>query len=287
MFNDRCLNAPVHAGGNPECHNSGWHAQLELNFSRTADRTVLTHRRQNGPLTVQRPFYPEDGVCHTYILHPPGGVVGGDRLELDIKLEDGAEALLTTPASGKFYRSMGQPAVQTVNLRAGENASLEWLPQETIVYDGAHVRSEVHIQTEVNTRFFGWEMICFGRPAAGESFLHGQADFGWRLDRAGKPWYIERMNMDHAAFAARWGLQGHPACGTLFASPVTKADRNTVSALLDEYDHFGVTLIDDLLICRGFDNRSSVIRSLFMQIWKTLRLSTLGLKVSAPRIWAT
>jgi len=86
---------------------TGWQAHLSLGFSRRGNQTVLAERRQYGPLTVQRPFYPEGMPCHLYLLHPPGGVVGGDELDVQIKVEPEAHALLTTPGATKFYRSAG------------------------------------------------------------------------------------------------------------------------------------------------------------------------------------
>ncbi len=113
---------------------SSWEAELTLGFARRGDKTAMVSRAHRGPLTVQRPFYPEGGVCHVYLLHPPGGIVAGDRLTIKATAEAGAQALITTPAAGKFYRSGGEKAVQAVDLTVAENAGLEWLPQETIVY---------------------------------------------------------------------------------------------------------------------------------------------------------
>ncbi|HMV40203.1 MAG TPA: urease accessory protein UreD, partial [Plasticicumulans sp.] len=112
----------------------GWQARLELGFAPVAARTALVHSAHRGPLRVQRPFHPEaDGSCHVYLLHPPGGVVGGDGLALDVQLAPGARALLTTPSASRFYRSAGARALQRQLLRVGAGARLDWLPQETIV----------------------------------------------------------------------------------------------------------------------------------------------------------
>ena len=90
-----------------------WKAQLDLKFSKSGNRTILSHRKHYGPLQVQKPFYPElNGTCHVYILHPPGGMVGGDRLNIYVDVNSNAHALITTPAAGKFYRSAGPVARQ-------------------------------------------------------------------------------------------------------------------------------------------------------------------------------
>ncbi|MGZ5053191.1 MAG: urease accessory protein UreD, partial [Methylobacter sp.] len=205
-----------------DCHvaqNQGWQAKLELGFEHKRDKTLLAHRRHQGPLTVQRPFYPEGGVCHVYILHPPGGIVGGDRLDLCINAELHSHALITTPAAGKFYRSGGEQAVQTVSIKVEKDAALEWLPQETIIYQGAQLKSTVNVELSVGARFIGWEILSLGRPACGESFDNGLADMSWQIYCQGQPLFLERLYLDAKAFTARWGLQGLSACGTLFASP--------------------------------------------------------------------
>src|SRR5262249_10650450 len=121
----------------------GWHAELALGFVRRSQRTVLASRRHRGPLTVQRAFYPEpDGVCHTYVLHPPAGIVGGDALSMSYDLGPGAHALITTPAATRFYFSRAIEAGIRQRACVGDGATLEWLPQETLLFDGAHARFE-------------------------------------------------------------------------------------------------------------------------------------------------
>src|SRR5262245_14402851 len=117
--------------------SAGWLASLDLEFARSGSRTVLARRSHVGPLIVQRPFYPEGDVCHVYLVHPPGGVVGGDTLELRARVHDGAHALITTPAATKFYRSEGRMARQVQDI-ALDAAIFEWLPQETILFADAH-----------------------------------------------------------------------------------------------------------------------------------------------------
>ena len=102
-----------------------WKAHLSLGIVQTSARTVLKSRSHVGPLAVQRPFYPEGDVCHVYILHPPGGVVGGDELAIHINAATGSHALVTTPAAGKFYRSDGRTAKQSVNVKIAAGAIVD------------------------------------------------------------------------------------------------------------------------------------------------------------------
>lgn len=265
----------------------GWQARLELGFVHKYGKTVLTHRRHFGPLTVQRPFYPERDVCHVYVLHPPGGVVAGDNLTIDVNAATGSAALVTTPAAGKFYRSAGELARQTVTLKVAADASLEWLPQETIIYEGARAATELKLELEATTRFIGWEMLALGRPAADEGFTMGEAGMNWQIFRAGELFYRERLKIDAQAFAANWGLNGNSACGTLFASPATSAQLESVQQLIGDSEGRGVTLIDDMLICRALDSRADRLREFFQLVWRTLRPDVVKRDACAPRIWAT
>ncbi|MDD5267849.1 MAG: urease accessory protein UreD [Methylococcales bacterium] len=265
----------------------GWQARLELGFARQHGKTILARRRHFGPLTVQRPFYPEGGVCHVYLLHPPGGVVAGDCLTIDISSAGDSAALVTTPAAGKFYRSDGKLARQLVSLTAAANATLEWLPQETIIYEGARVASELRLDLATGARFIGWEILALGRPAANEGFTTGEVGMNWQIFRAGELFYRERLKIDAQAFAANWGLNGHSACGTLVACPATKVQLGTVQHLIGESAVRGVTLIEDMLICRALDTRADRLRDFFQQVWRTLRPDVVQRDACAPRIWAT
>lgn len=264
-----------------------WEAELTLGFSQHGDKTALAKRQHRGPLTVQRPFYPEGEVCHVYLLHPPGGVVAGDRLTINANAEPGSHALITTPAAGKFYRSGGGEARQTVNLTIADGASLEWLPQETIVYEGAQLNSSMNIDLAEQARFVGWEILALGRPAAGEGFENGSANLNWRIQLGGRLFYLERQHLDAQAFQARWGLAGHSACGTMFVYPATSLHLAAVQELIGDEANRGVTLIEGLLICRGLDERADLLKGFFERVWGLVRGDVVGKAVCAPRIWAT
>jgi len=154
--------ADVHAG---TAQTTGWQACLELGFEKRGLRTVAAQRRHYGPLAVQRPFYPEGDVCHLYLLHPPGGVVGGDTLDIRVRAGTGARALVTTPGATKFYRSAGATAAVTQTLQVDAGAVLEWLPQEAILFQGAVARQQTCIELAAGACFAGWDILCLGRPA--------------------------------------------------------------------------------------------------------------------------
>jgi urease accessory protein len=267
---------------------SGWKAELKLGFShRSSSKTTLSKRSHKGPLTVQRPFYPEGGLCHVYLLHPPGGIVAGDQLSIDIQVDNNANTLITTPGAGKFYRSSGKQALQTVSLNVKENATLEWLPQETIIFEGARLVSTVHVDLAENARLIGWEILVLGRPAANESFNQGEALLNWHISRDGIPLFIEKMQLDSKAFLARWGLNGCSSCGTLFAVGASQANLDAVRLLIADTPRQGVTLIDDLLICRASADKSNTVRDFFEKVRTLIRKDIVRQEPYTPRIWAT
>jgi len=269
---------------------SGWLARLELGFDRCAGRTVLASKRQFGPLTVQRPFYPEGEVCHLYLLHPPGGVVGGDRLEIELDVAAGARALVTTPGASKFYRSASARAIQRQRLRVEDGGILEWLPQENILFPGAKLHSRTEIELSGNARFIGWEMHSLGRPVIGERFDAGSADLGLALYRDGHPLQMERLRLDSATdLDGASGLRGFPVTATLIA---TGADCDDLSAARDGLGPtgelpFGMTLMDDLLVARCLAHRVESVQRIFVALWGILRPGLLGRVACPPRIWAT
>ncbi|NOS73059.1 MAG: urease accessory protein UreD [Methyloglobulus sp.] len=265
----------------------GWEAALNLRFANRFNKTLLVQRNHIGPLTVQRPFYPEGDVCHVYLLHPPGGIVGGDNLTIGINAEIGSHALITTPAAGKFYRSDGLWASQKVNIDVADYAAVEWLPQETIIYQGAQLKSTININLAKSARFIGWEILSLGRPASGEGFDYGEIDLNWQIHCEQRPLFLERLRLDAEAFAARWGLQGFSACGTFFAKTANKQSLAAVQNLIANESFRGVTLIDDILICRALDARSDRLRAFFEQVWATIRPEVVQRHSRIPRIWLT
>lgn len=269
----------------------GWLAQLSLGFEKHADRTALTHRQHMGPLVVQRPFYPEGDVCHVYLVHPPGGVVGGDRLEISARVNEKAHALITTPASGKFYRSAGSLAHLQQHLQVDNGAVLEWLPQDTILFAGCEVDMHTRIDLSKDAVFIGWEMLCLGRPSSGEAFDYGNCRQRFELWRDGQPLLLERSKFSGGdpLLNARWGLQGHTVTATLLATPASKDMLNAVRDVIADVDNtlFSATLMDDVLVCRYLGNQGERARHIFSQAWAAIRPLMLERPACPPRVWAT
>jgi len=267
---------------------SSWLGRLSLQFAQRNDRTALTYRRHEGPLIVQRPFYPEGEVCHIYLVHPPGGVVGGDRLQLDVRLEEQSHTLITTPASGKFYRSAGATARLEQQLNVSQNAVLEWLPQDTILFAGCEVDMSTRVNLQAGARFIGWEILCLGRPSSGEQFTHGHCRQRLELWRGNQPLVLDRSRFrgEDSMRTACWGLQGKTVTATLLA---TTCDKQILAAVREQLDHeyFSATLLDDVLVCRYLGTQGEQARQVFARAWAVIRPKLLGREACPPRVWAT
>lgn len=150
-----------------------WHGSLQLQYRRDADRTIA-HDLHHGPLRVLRALYPEGGgVCHHVLVHPPGGIAGGDTLDIDLKLGACAHALITTPGATRFYRSSGPAAHQHLQARLAAQARLEWLPMETLVFNGARASNLMSFHLHDDAQMIGWDSLALGLPASDEAFRSG------------------------------------------------------------------------------------------------------------------
>ena len=156
-----------------------WHAELELGYARFDNTTRPVQRRHKGPLRVQKHLYAEGPeVCQHIIVHPPGGIAGGDRLDISAFVDGDAWAQITSPGAAKWYRAAG-PAYQQLKLKVAAGATLEWLPQETIIFSAAQAELSTGIDLEGDARLFYWDVVALGRPASGERFDLGTSRRNW------------------------------------------------------------------------------------------------------------
>jgi urease accessory protein len=273
--------------------SESWRGRLSLRLERRGERTLVTHREHVGPLVVQRPFHPErDGTCHVYVLHPPGGVVGGDVLELDIEVSPRASALLTTPAATKLYRTAGKTARlrQRLSVRAG--AALEWLPQETIAFGGTYAKSATEVVLEPGGAFMGWEITCLGRPASGDAFESGTLEQSFTLVQAGRPVLVDRLCTEGGGSLARgvWGWGGRTVYGCFIAAnappELARRVREEVRAAAAE-ELFAVTHVGGACVCRYLGTSAERARACLGRAWHHAREVLFGKAACPPRIWAT
>lgn len=275
----------------PQPPASRWRAELRLRFERSGPRTVLAERVHAGPLRVQKSLYAEGhGVCQNIIVHPPGGIVGGDALVIDAGAGPGAHAQLTTPGAAKWYRSAGEPATQHLVLRAAEAAVIEWLPRETIVYDGAVAELDSHIELVCDAVFIGWDIVCLGRTASGERFRQGSLRQRLSITRDGAAVYVERACIDAGGrlSSSPVGLNGAAVFGTFIAAAPQTSD-----ALLDTcrkvvaVGEGAVTRLPGVLLARYRGASVGPAHAYFERLWRLARPQLTGRDAVPPRIWNT
>jgi urease accessory protein len=269
-----------------------WRAELALEYERSGQRTLLAARRHDGPLIVQKPLYPEgEEVCHTIIVHPPGGIAGGDEVAITAHARAQAHVLLTTPGAGRWYRSAGAPARQRIAFDVEPGAVLEWLPQETILFNGALADLDMSVRLCGDGCFIGREIFCLGRIGSGEQFEKGIFRARTVIQRDGRPLWLERADLAGGGSALRSSaiMGGEPVTGTLIATGpgldgsllgrcrVTKA-RNGAGA---------VTLLPGLLLGRYLGSSSEAAKHYFMQLWQIVRPAVTSRAAVEPRIWST
>ena len=267
-----------------------WKARLSLGFSLIERKTVLSERSHDGPLVVQKPLYPEGkGICHAIVVHPPGGIAGGDELTLNVRTEKGASALLTTPGAAKWYRSAGSRAKQSVAFAV--QGVLEWLPQETIVFDGALAETEYEVDLAAGAGLIGWDIVCLGRSGSGERFTRGSYRTTMRVRRDGRLLWLERGRIDGGGrlLESPAGLGGSPVFGTLFAS-FPLFDRKILEEMRKQNPIVGrgaVTLLPGILLARYLGDSSEAARRYFIALWRILRPALTSREAIEPRIWQT
>jgi urease accessory protein len=257
-----------------------WKAELALGFERSGARTVLGRRVSDGPLVVQKALYPEGPeVCHAIVVHPPGGIAGGDELLLDVRAE--GHALLTTPGAAKWYRSSGPWARQTLSFDV--EGALEWLPRETIVFDGALAELQCDVKLGKDARYIGWEIICLGRSGSGEVFSRGRLAMRTRVLREGRLVWLERGEIEAGGALMRspTGLGGHAVFGTLVATCDAPEKIGQCRALA------ATTALPGLVVARYLGDSTEAAFNAFAAIWALLRPAVADREAVRPRIWCT
>lgn len=269
----------------------GWCGRLELGFSARAGRTEVSRHRFSGPLRIQRTFHPEPtGVCHAYVLHPPGGVVGGDRLELQLEVDAGAHALLTTPGATKLYRSLGARSLVRTAARVANGGMLEWLPQGTIAFDQARAALELSVAVEPGGTFIGWELTALGRPAGALPFEAGSVTQRVELFQGEDALLFERLRLGDGSpvGSAAWGLGGHTVFGTLYVvGAVAARVVERVAAIAPLRSQVSGTHLGGVSVFRCFGDSLHTAQQQLTQVWALAR-SACGLSgAEPPRVWAT
>lgn len=288
----------------PAAAGQGWHARLDLRFAQRAGITRLAHNLHEGPLRLIRALPLPHGRCQAVIVHPPGGLVGGDRLDIDVALDDGAQVLCTTPGAQKWYRAHREGARARTRIVVGPDAAMEWLPQPTIIYDAAQVNQALQIDLASSASMIGWECLVLGRAAMKEQFLHGVLRQSVELRIDGRLRWSERTwaPAGDRLFESVLGWGGRTVACTLWA---VSAGAASLDAVCEDWRTFigqacagegaqqarltgaASQVEPGLLMARLLADDSQAVMQAAQSLWSAARPAVIGAAGDPPRIWAT
>ncbi|VVP91328.1 urease accessory protein UreD [Pseudomonas fluorescens] len=266
-----------------------WHAELELGYARFGDSTRPVQRRHKGPLRVQKHLYAEGPqVCQHIIVHPPGGIAGGDRLDISASVGRDAWAQITSPGAAKWYRAAG-PAYQQLTLKVASGATLEWLPQETIIFSAAQAELSTCVELEGDARLFYWDVVALGRPASGERFDLGHFQAQLDIRRNGRLLWHERQRIvgGDGLLDSPIGLDRQPVFATLLVTGDLDSELLEKCRSLTHDVRGDLTQLPGILVARCLASEALLARGWLIDVWRLLRPALLGREAVPPRIWAT
>lgn len=272
---------------------TGWKGFLSFSFVKEGDKTVIKDKKHLGPLVLQRPYYQELDRPSVLVLHPPGGVVGGDSLELNVHFSPGAKGSVSTPAATKFYRSDGRLAtqLQTLNLSCGVEA--EWLPQETLFFNQSRVQNTLKIVLEdADNKLIAWDLVGLGRPASGEGFEKGSLQQTLEFWINNQLFFLDRMQLKPQSHLLNsvCGLSGQTLFATALFYQVDEAQQKKLLVALQAEEWLlpvGVTRLGSLVVMRVLATELDEIKQVLWQAWGLARPLILGCPAVKPRIWNT
>jgi urease accessory protein len=273
-----------------------WRGSLAIDY-RLRDGRTIAHDRHDGPLRVLRALHPEGGVCHSVLVHPPGGVVGGDELAIELTLGEGAHALVTTPGATRFYRSAGAMATQALRVVAGAASRLEWLPLETIAYSGCMASNALRFELAPDAEMIGWDVTALGLPESDRPFDAGR--FTQSIELPGR--WLERGAVaasDDRLLDSPLGWAGRRVLATMWFASGDSLDSTRSDALLDAARSVaaahplaattGATSPQQgVIVVRALAARVEPAMDLLQRIWRAWRPLAWGVAATSPRVWST
>jgi urease accessory protein len=274
-----------------------WHAQLQIDYCLEAARTVARYQH-TGPLRILKSLYPEgDAICHNVLVHPPGGLVGGDTLDIHVHAAADTHGLITTPGATRFYRSQGERAMQRSRITLEAGARFEWLPLENIAYSGCLAENRLQLNLAKGAELLGWDVTALGLPNAGLPFDAGR--FSQHIEMPGI--WLERGHIDATDLRlmnSPLGLAGHRCMASLFFAAGSPIERQRKQLVLDAARD--IMAAHDLRATAGVTSPNPQVIVLrivaplvesamdgLRQVWTAWRSLAWGKSASSPRIWST
>jgi len=259
--------------------------RARLSVTRKDGATRLRELYQDGCAKLRCPKTHETTSLEAVLLNTAGGLTGGDRIETDIRADPGSAVTIASQTCERIYRSLTGDALVETRVSIADSASVEWLPQETILFDGGRVRRRLHVEMAVNARFLAVEPVVFGRVASGETLGHGLFRDSWRIRRDGELIFADetRLDGDIGAIISRPALLGgaKAMATVLLAEPDADRFIDPARKLLDAFPITGgVSFVNGALLSRLAAADSMQLRAGLIPLLTLLRDGR-GL----PRVW--
>jgi urease accessory protein len=267
----------------------------EIGFGHHDGVTRLVHLYQRDPLRVLFPTPAAGDPLLAVIVTTSGGLVGGDRLDIAIRAAPAATAHVTAAAAEKIYRSMGPTTAIRQSLSVAAAGMLEFLPLETILFDGARLRRETTIDLGPGAGFLGGDIVVFGRRARGERFTKGFLREVWEVRREGRLVWGDALHLEDDIAA----IVDDPACfdgAAAFAPMILAPSERDPRSFLDRAREIqsvaaagglraGVTTVAGLVIARWLAADAAALRRAYADLACHLRQAAMGLPPLLPRLW--
>ena len=273
-----------------------WRADLKLDYTLESQRTVVRYLHQ-GPLRILQSLYPEgDQICHNVLVHPPGGLVGGDTLDIQVTVAEGAHGLVSTPGATRFYKSGGHPALQQVVAHLADNAKLEWLPLEAIAYNDCEATNRAIFNLAPSAELITWDVTALGLPSSDMAFTQGH--FQQHVEIPGV--WLERGNI--RGEDTRWlnsplGLAGGKCLASLVFASGSAIDSDRTTQALEAAREVieshplrlqaGITCAHpQVIVLRVMSPLVEPTMDLLKKVWAVWRHTLWDLPSTPPRIWS-
>ena len=279
-------------GGGPACWSDG---AARIAVSADRGRTRLRDLYQSDPCRVLFPRPAAGAPFEGIVVTTSGGIVGGDRISLQIEAGDNSIATITTQAAEKIYRSAGPDSRMAIEVKAGAGSLLEWMPQETILFDGARLRRTTQIDVAPGSRLLCGEIIVFGRRARGENFTRGFLHDSWRITGGGRLIWADALHLADdidVVMNRDSSFNGAAALGTLiYRADDARSHLGHVREILqgqpDDQCMAAATCLGSLLIMRFLGADAAAARRAVTNFWSAFRGAVLKLPTRLPRVWET
>ncbi len=255
---------------------------MRLEFAATGARTELFRVFETGGLRVRCPNTARG--CEAVIVNTGGGIAGGDHAKIDIVAGDDADATITTAAAEKVYRAQNAEASVEVSLRAGARSRVEWLPQETILFDGAHLSRRLDIDLDSTASLTLMECVVFGRMAMGELSIEGSFRDRWRVRRDRRLIFAEdaRIDGDITGLLDRPAIGRNARASALFVhvAPDAEARIDAIREALEPVAcEWGASAWNGMAVVRMLSPSPELLRLAILALLRAMRGR------AAPRVW--